>query len=811
MVGKIPQESAHYIVRDKLRELSDSLERSQVAVVTGLHGIGKTQLAAAYARSRVDRANGLVGWVNADTEDALLADLAAIAERVGVADPNGDSAVSARRLRDHLSGRAAAALLVFDNAIDPDRIRPLLPTGGWTRVVITSTDLCFLSLGASADLEVFARAESVRFLREATSSSDEAGAQLLAAELGDLPLALSAAAATITGRRLDYARYRALLRDHPLPKALSRRRGHDHPLPVDRAIMLSLSTVEAPTDDPELDVVVQWLVGVIAMLSPAGVHRTVLPDRDTRLDEAIQRCVDASLLTWSTGGDALSMHRLVGRVVRERAEIRGIGAELVCAAGEVLETRLFGIGQAWPRRAEGSHLVEHIDALWATGLPETADIDTAARLFDLRLWAQRQLIAATDFTRAIAAGKHDIADSTRILGADHPTTLLCRNNLAMTYYSAGRIDAAIDQQRTVLGDGARTLGADHPVVVLTRSDLGTTLSDVGNFGEAIALLEQALADYLRVHGVADVRTLTCRINLARAYESAGRFDDAIAAYHHVLGIRTRTIGADHADTLLSRNNLATAYDSAGRHAEAIPLQEATLADCERVLGTTAPLTLTVRGNLAMAYRSAERFDDAAALLEQTLDCREKLYGADHPTTIACRTNLGLVLQEAGMHEQAIALQTRTLADCERVLGNDHPYTLSCRNNLADTYRRTDRYAQALALHRQTLADRERLFGTTHPKTATSRNNLAATLEAAGSPTEAIPLYERTIADREQALGPDHPDTLSARNNLAHAHHAAGHAEQASTLYERTLADCERALGPDDPITIVVRSNLDGVR
>ena len=85
--------------RATVRRLADALSGPGVAVVcalTGLRGVGKTQVAAAYARSSVDAGDGLVGWVDAEVRDDLLAGLARIAARVGVADPDGDSLKSAR-------------------------------------------------------------------------------------------------------------------------------------------------------------------------------------------------------------------------------------------------------------------------------------------------------------------------------------------------------------------------------------------------------------------------------------------------------------------------------------------------------------------------------------------------------------------------------------------------------------------------------------------------------------------------------------------------------------------------------------------
>ena len=119
VVGEIPREPAAFVARATVDRLAAAAGSGQVAVlcaVTGLRGVGKTQVAAAYARDRIAAGWGLVGWVNAESRDVLLAGLARGAAAVGVADPEGDSAESARRLREHLETRASSSLLVLDNA-----------------------------------------------------------------------------------------------------------------------------------------------------------------------------------------------------------------------------------------------------------------------------------------------------------------------------------------------------------------------------------------------------------------------------------------------------------------------------------------------------------------------------------------------------------------------------------------------------------------------------------------------------------------------------------------------------------------------
>jgi 1-deoxy-D-xylulose 5-phosphate reductoisomerase len=66
-------------------------------------------------------------------------------------------------------------------------------------VIITSNQRSVANLGASVPVDVFSEAEALTFLAARTGQADAAGAGVLAAELGCLPLALAQAAARAGG------------------------------------------------------------------------------------------------------------------------------------------------------------------------------------------------------------------------------------------------------------------------------------------------------------------------------------------------------------------------------------------------------------------------------------------------------------------------------------------------------------------------------------------------------------------------------------------------------------------------------------
>jgi tetratricopeptide (TPR) repeat protein len=815
IVGEIPLEPTAFVARLAIGRLAEAAESGRAAVVcavTGMRGVGKTQVAAAYARARTREGWRLIGWVNAESRDVLQASLARVADAVGVADPDGDSAESARLLRDHLESRTGPGLVVFDNATDPEDLRPFLPASGSTQLVVTSTDRAFAEWGTAVDVSTFSRAESVEYLVERTRLEDEFGADDVADELGDLPLALAQAASTISRRRWTFTAYLNELALIRVEELLGRVPGGDYPRSAAAALLMSVQSTEEADPSGLTNVVLR----VAAVLSADGVRRGLLeglPDgagsvaRD--VDTVLERCAAASLLTWSVTGDAVIMHRLLRRVIRERDQAGGLWRTTVEAALDVLEGSLVPEDQAWARRAEGTEIALQVEALWGEcNKAESADLTQTERILRQRSWAVRQLRGAADFGRAVSLGTTVLADCLRVLGPDHPQILTSRTDLGVALRAAGRLDEATPLLEQNLADHLRLLGPEDPQTLESGRDLAIAYRLAGQQRKAIALLEQDLADRLRVLGPEDPQTLTSQNSLAVAYRQAGRLAESITLLEQTLALRDRVLGPEDPQTLISQNDLADAYREAGRLSEAIPLLDETLTDRLRVLGRDHPQTLTSRNDLAFAYREAGRLDEAIPLYEQNLAQRDRVLGSDHPATQMSRNNLAFAYREAGRLDQAIPLYEQNLADRLAALGSDHPETLMSRNNLGMAYLTAGRTGEAIELLQQNLADRIRVLGPDHPRTVTSRGNLGMADLAAGRTGEAIELLEQSLADRLRILGPDHPKTLTSRNDLADAHREAGQLDKAIPLYEQNLADRLRILGPDHPKTLTSRANLD---
>ena len=622
--GSRPRVSAGFVKREGQDELFDAIftRAEPRTVLTGMRGSGKTQLAAAVA-ARCEEEWPLVAWINAGSRKELIADLYELALRIGIDAPKDiPPETIIRRFLDQLhSADAADRLVVFDNVENLDDLKGLTPKGSGVRVIITTTRrLDWDSLGWSPmAVGVFDREQSIALLCQRTGDAHRDAADQIAEALGDLPVAVTQAAATAKWGHYSLSEYFIRLSTHSLESSISRLEGDDYPDAVGVALFMAYEQAleQLRTEHPQQEKIAVSLLGALSLLAAYGVPTHWLLKLDGDSDAArdtLSFLKRSSIIQESTDGNKTIVHRLQGQVYRETylSEQGKFNKACIYATTILDKINIGQLANFEQQRQETRNLVEQIGAVTSQdhSRPLFSDPDFV-------------VILATTIRNAADLGMPQLAltltDSvTRAgdtLGPDHPSTLASRNNLAGAYRDAGRLDEAIALYEQILEDRTRILGPHHPSTLTSRNNLAYAYQDAGRLNDAITLYEQNLKDLEGLLGPDHPHTLTSRLNLASAYRAAGRLDEAITLYEQTLTDRTRILGPHHPNTLTSRNNLASAYRDAGRLDEAIALHEQNLIDLTHILGPHHPNTLTSRNNLAKAYRAAGRFEDADKLFE----------------------------------------------------------------------------------------------------------------------------------------------------------------------------------------------------
>ena len=252
------------------------------AALYGMGGVGKTQLALAYAqRYRGDY--NLGWWVPAETELGMLTALAELGVALGLPAELPPAELAAR-VRNGL-GERSGWLLIFDNAPDPAAVAEYLPGAGGGHVLVTSRDSAWQGIADQTPVDVLPPDEAIELLRRHSGDSDHQAGAELAEALGRLPLALAQAGAyasrlLLIGYKDPLARYLSLFRrrQRELPAV---GRPLRYPRTVDATFTLALDQLRR-TDLPAVS-----LLEVIAFLAPDKIPVRLLLSRPKYLPSPI--------------------------------------------------------------------------------------------------------------------------------------------------------------------------------------------------------------------------------------------------------------------------------------------------------------------------------------------------------------------------------------------------------------------------------------------------------------------------------------------------------------------------------------------
>ncbi|MFD6754887.1 FxSxx-COOH system tetratricopeptide repeat protein [Micromonospora gifhornensis] len=618
------------------RESLDTLQRllepggQRVGVaVYGLGGVGKTELALQFVEGNRSR-YAPVWWVTADTEENLTKGLAEFTRAVQPDWPASGSAGDAAAWALRWFTSHDDWLLVLDNVTEPGTVAATLAAVVRGRVIVTSRrELDWDALGlAPLRLDVLSRENSVTMLlKRSRRHGERAEVEQLAAELADLPLALTHAGAYLVERRhVTAAEYQRRLAAQPVAVLGVRALAHPADAPVTRTWLV---TIEAMRADNPLSVA---LLDVMAYLAPDAVPVDVLRSAGAdaiAVDDALAVAASYSLVT--RRGSEVSVHRLVQTVIRAHhpaSDHCAAAVELMLAAlppGDPETSVAF-----WPRWGQ---LVPHVETLAGllSTLPNPRDdlVVRVAELFGPCAVYQR---GQGRYSSALALLRQAADALVRILGPDHPDTVTAKYRLAGGLWSAGRYAEAMQMGVATWHARCRLLGPDHPDTLANASHVAVGYRETGRHDEALTLTASTLAAREKILGVTHPETLQSRNNLAGCYRALGKHDDALTVYESTLDDRRQVLGPNHPDTLQSQHNLAGGYLAVGRSEDAVNCYEATLASRTSVLGAEHPDTLHTKHLLAAAYQITGRTTDADALYEMTLRSRRRLLGPTHPDT-----------------------------------------------------------------------------------------------------------------------------------------------------------------------------------
>jgi len=778
---------------------------TQTQAITGLGGIGKTQIAIEYAyRARMQGRFRHTLWISAASEETILTSFVELARLfmpnlVEQEETNQRTIVAA--LLRWLEHCMQPWLLIFDNADDLSLIQPYLPRWGNGRILLTTRAHAVGAFASSLEVDTMGVMEATHLLlrrahRFSANSPEELDEAIrLVTALAQFPLAIDQAGAYIeeTGCTLStylqlYQRYRLAL--------LARRGWQATGYPESVVTTWSLSFAQVERTNPAAAELLQ----LCAFLAPDHIPEELLTEgaphwplalRDAvthllSFNQMLETLLAFSLVKRLSEDRMLSLHRLVQIVQLERMEAEAHltwAQHLVRAMHAVFPQDTQDV-TTWPRCQRYLEQVEACDVLIQRHhllLPEAAELlDRAGTYVREHMW----------YTQAEPLYRRALAIREQHLGPEHPDTATILHNLAILQRDTGNVVEAEQLYQRALAIREQHLGPEHPYAANALSNLANLYLAQRRYREAEPLYRRALVIREKLFGPPHLDSDDHLHTLANFYVTQGRYRDAEPLYQRILAIREQRLGPLHYRTANILNNLAVLYLSQGRYRDAEPLYGRVLTIREQQFGPIHPHTATSLFNMAMLQRDKGNFVDAEPLYQRALDIREQHLGPEHPTLADCLGGLATLYQKQGKVEQAEALALRALRIHEQHLGPRHPSTADDLHTLAILYRVQGKPAEAEPLFLRALSIREQAFVSAHLSLAETLYEFALFQHQQGHHDEARPLYERALDARIHILGATHPLTITVHERLITLLQTMGCTEEAAQLDEAQLASAD---------------------
>lgn len=767
-VGHVPPRVKSHQPRaqaDRLRQLAAGNGTSVLdqAILIGMGGVGKTQIAADHARSAWDAGElDVLVWITANSRGGLVGGLAQAGVELCRADP-GDAEQAAAAFLAWLAPAPGSAssptedacrwMVVLDDVADPDDLRGLWPPAsphGRTLVTTRRRETALEGADRSPiDVSPFDHTEALAYLTDALAAHQrvEPADQLadLASDLGHLPLALAQAAAYVVDAQVSCAEYRALLADRTtrLRDAAPDRLPDEQPLTV--AATWSLSVDHADTLRPRG--MARPMLQIASFLDGNGIPGAVLTSGPVRTylglriagpatsrshepspapvsvqdaHKALTALHRLSLVSYSpnTPHATVLVHVLVQRTTRDSLEPDQI-TPAAHAAAEALTA-------VWPDQEPEPDLPQALRANTASLIrhSESALLDP-----DIHPVLIRVGTSLSESGNAVAAIRHFtrlLRHASGHLGDENPSVLAVRRHLATQHGQHGDVEKAISDMQCLLTDDLRILGPDDRETLAARHDLIWWQWSAGDRDGAERDLTVLLADRDRVLGPDDPDTLETRHNLYSAWADAGRNAEAIDAYTQLLADLTRIQGPDHASTISVRHQIAGLRERINGDIEG-SIRDMTKVVQARIhrQGPTHPDTMAARQFLARMYGEAGDAKAAVEALEALYEERVRVQGADHPDTLTTRRILAHWTAESASPADALTMLVDLLELHLRVLGPNHPSTLDTRFEIYILRGKTGHVAEACEALAQLVVDRCRIQGANHYDTQRTQQALDA--------------------------------------------------------------------------------------
>lgn len=666
--NNLPEQNKYFSGRVDVLEYIDSLfnkeKKDTISIcqtISGLGGIGKTQLSIQYAYNYHYKYKTCIWFVDAESSSSYNS-FSVFVQQFNLFLPKNYNTKDLQRAIKAWLSENRGWLVILDNLENVDTILPYLPDKINGQILITTRNTR-LDYGTPFLLNVFDLNEALIFMKKRLSNTNECKMEyykykdfsekstVLIKRLGYLPLALEQAAAYIKEVRCSISDYLELLNQSSVDAFSDKYASPEYYTSI---VTSTWNISFAALEDSS-----QQLLNLCAYMGADNIPvnffaemRDLLPDplKNALSKQLTLNRVVTGLRTYSLASgtvEYINIHRLVQEVIRKHLEIE-----------------------------EGNN----------SGVNRWLQLDF--NMLESYLPTSCEEAYGVSQFMPIAIHAESIADHYSILVKTKSLKLKIANlydKIGDCYDDCGIFDNAFRNYSSSLHIKELYLGKKHSETAIQYDNIGLLYTRTGDYLEAVKWHKKAIHILESSLGKKSLDTATAYNNLGLALVKNGDYDKGISWYQKCIDIELKILGDDHIELAADYNNMGEAYHQKHDEESALKYLKLALEIKEKQIGCMNSNIAITYNNLGSVYWRLKQYDNAIKYTQKSLNIYKRIYGEKHPNFALEMANLASILADMGdlekaRHDYMIAIEVGISS-----LGLSHPETAKTIDGMGTTY------------------------------------------------------------------------------------------------------------------------------
>lgn len=346
---------------------------------------------------------------------------------------------------------------------------------------------------------------------------------------------------------------------------------------------------------------------------------------------------------------------------------------------------------------------------------------------------------------------------------DHPSMAKVYNNIGVAYGHLGDYQKDLEYGLKALDIRRDTLSEQHPLLGASYNNVGLAYMNLGDLEKAMEYL--TIAKEIRENSLPSLHTDIAQSynNIGEVYVRLDQFHEALLCQLKALSILENAFSFDTLDLASTYVNIGATYIDLLEYEEAVDYLMKAMKIWEKRSASVSTELASCCGNLGVAYSELQDDENALYYGKKALEIQERIKPIDKMALAAKYHFVGKIYSDMGDYSNALEYMKKAIEIRESVFPLDEPALSASYHNLGMTYGHMGKYDVALDYLVRALSIDEKIFPPFHRNIADSCNNIVVVLLQLGRFEEALKYLQRQLWIAEQSLSEGHPEIENLRN------------------------------------------------